>query len=69
MYIWPQIVGTSKELKVVPVALAPLARSSYNIIPPNVGAAAAVLSALPVAVVFLFGQRWFVNGIAGTGLE
>jgi multiple sugar transport system permease protein len=69
MYIWPQIVGTSKELKVVPVALAPLARSSYNIIPPSVGAAAAVLSALPVAVVFLFGQRWFVNGVAGTGLE
>ena len=69
MYIWPQIVGTSKELKVVPVALAPLARSSYNIVPPNVGAAAAVLSALPVAVVFLFGQRWFVNGVAGTGLE
>jgi multiple sugar transport system permease protein len=69
MYIWPQIVGTSKDLKVVPVALAPLARSSYNIVPPNVGAAAAVLSALPVALVFLFGQRWFVNGVAGTGIE
>jgi multiple sugar transport system permease protein len=69
MYIWPQIVATSKELKVVPVALAPLARSSYNIIPPSVGAAAAVLSALPVVLVFLFGQRWFINGVAGSGLE
>jgi multiple sugar transport system permease protein len=69
MYIWPQIVATSKDLKVVPVALAPLARSSYNIIPPSVGAAAAVLSAFPVVVVFLLGQRWFINGVAGTGLE
>ena len=69
MYIWPQLVGTSNDLKVVPVALAPLARSTYNIIPPSVGAAAAVLSALPVVVVFLLGQRWFINGVAGTGLE
>jgi multiple sugar transport system permease protein len=69
MYIWPQIVATSKNLQVVPVALAPLARSTYNIIPPSVGAAAAVLSALPVVVVFLVGQRWFINGVAGTGLE
>lgn len=69
MYIWPQIIATTKQLQVVPVALAPLARSSYNIIPPSVGAAAAVLSALPVVAVFLFGQRWFINGVAGTGLE
>lgn len=69
MYIWPQLVGTSNDLKVVPVALAPLARSTYNIIPPSVGAAAAVMSALPVVVVFLLGQRWFINGVAGTGLE
>lgn len=69
MYVWPQIVATSANLRVVPVALAPLARSTYNIIPPNVAAAAAVLSALPVVVVFLFGQRWFINGVAGTGLE
>jgi multiple sugar transport system permease protein len=69
MYIWPQIVATSKHLQVVPVALAPLARSTYNIIPPSVGAAAAVLSSLPVVVVFLLGQRWFINGVAGTGLE
>jgi ABC-type glycerol-3-phosphate transport system permease component len=69
MYIWPQIVGTSDDLKVVPVALAPLARSTYNIIPPSVGAAAAVVSALPVIAVFLLGQRWFINGVAGTGLE
>jgi multiple sugar transport system permease protein len=69
MYIWPQIVATSKDLQVVPVALAPLARSTYNVIPPSVGAAAAVISALPVVLVFLFGQRWFINGVAGTGLE
>lgn len=69
MYIWPQIVGTSAALKVVPVALAPLARSTYNIVPPSVGAAAAVLSSLPVVIVFLFGQKWFINGVAGTGIE
>lgn len=69
MYIWPQIIATNPKLRVIPVALAPLARSSYNTIPPNVGYAAAVLSALPVVVAFLLAQRWFLNAVVGTGLE
>jgi ABC-type glycerol-3-phosphate transport system permease component len=41
MYVWPQIVATSPDLRVIPVALAPLARSTYATIPATVGFAAA----------------------------
>jgi multiple sugar transport system permease protein len=67
MYIWPQIAATDPALRVMPVALAPLARSTYNTIPPSVGFAAAVLTALPVVAAFLLCQRWFLNAIVGTG--
>ncbi len=69
MYIWPQIVATDSALRVVPVALAPLARSTYSTISPTVGFAAAVLTALPVVVVFVLCQRWFLNSIQGTGVD
>lgn len=69
MYVWPQIVATNPDLRVIPVALAPLARSAYSILPPTVGFAAAVISALPVALFFLLAQRWFLNAIQGTGVD
>ena len=31
--------------------------------------ASAILGALPLVVVFLFGQRQIVEGVAGTGLK
>lgn len=67
MYIWPQIAATNPDLRVMPVALAPLARSTYSTVPPNVGYAAAVLTAVPVLMIFLLFQRWFRNAIVGTG--
>lgn len=67
LYIWPQLVATDPALRVMPVALAPLAQSTYNTIPASVGYAAAVLTALPVVIAFLVAQRWFLNAIVGTG--
>lgn len=69
MYVWPQVVAPSENLRVLTVALAPLARSDYSQTPPGVGMAAAVISMLPVLVVFLLFQRSFRKGIVGTGLE
>jgi multiple sugar transport system permease protein len=31
--------------------------------------AGSVLSVLPILILFIFGQRWFVRGIAMTGLK
>lgn len=69
MYIWPLIVAPKPDLATLPVALAPLARSQYQLVPPNVGLAAAVLSTLPVLLVFLFTQRWYVRGVVGSGVD
>ena len=70
MYIWPLMVGNTENLKVATVQLAPLIAGGtgfYGKIPPNVTYAAALLSALPVTLFFLWAQRWFINAIAGTG--
>lgn len=69
MYIWPLIVAPDENLRVMPVALAPLARGELSTITPNVSLAAAVLSTIPVVIAFLLAQRWFIRGIVGTGLE
>lgn len=70
MYIWPLMVGNREELRVATVQLAPLIAGGtgfYGKVGPNVTYAAALLSALPVVIFFLWAQRWFINAIAGTG--
>jgi multiple sugar transport system permease protein len=70
MYIWPLVAGGGKiETRVLSVAVAPLATSQYSTISPAIGFAAAVISILPVLIVFLVFQRWFTKGVVGTGLE
>lgn len=70
MYLWPLMIGQSDNLKVATVTLAPLISGGlgfYGKVPPNVSYAAALLSALPVMIFFLFAQRGFINAVAGTG--
>lgn len=68
-YVWPLVVGTNPAYKVINVALAPLAGGAYSQISPAVGLAGAVIAMLPVLVVFIAMQRWYVKGVVGTGLE
>ncbi|WP_433892687.1 carbohydrate ABC transporter permease [Streptomyces sp. CA-111067] len=68
-YIWPQVIAPDHEHAVMTVALAPLAQGQYTLMSPSVGMAAAVISMLPVLVVFIVFQRWYINGVVGTGLE
>lgn len=71
MYVWPQVIAPQPEVQVINVVLAPLGRGAIYLsdISPAVGLAAAVMAMLPVLVVFIVLQRWFVKGFAGTGLE
>lgn len=68
-YIWPQVIAPDREHQVMTVALAPLARGQYNMVSPSVGMAAAVISMLPVLVIFVVFQRWYIKGVVGTGTE
>lgn len=68
-YIWPQVIAPDREHQVMTVALAPLARGQYNMVSPSVGMAAAVISMLPVLVIFVVFQRWYIKGVVGSGIE
>jgi multiple sugar transport system permease protein len=65
--LWPLIVTQSQENYVLPLALA-LLQGQYET---NWSwlMAGAVMGTLPVILVYLFAQRYFIEGIAMTGLK
>ena len=64
MYIWPLVATSSSTMRVLPLSLASLGEE-LNTTPPNVGMMAVLISTLPVLVVFVFTQRWFISGLSG----
>ncbi|MEV1243314.1 carbohydrate ABC transporter permease [Nonomuraea sp. NPDC050022] len=66
--LWPLVVAQSKELYTLPVALAFLSQGDGTI---NYGVmfAGSVLTIAPIVLVFLFLQRYFITGIATTGIK
>lgn len=69
MYIWPQVVSPNPANRVINVALAPLAGGENSTISPSVGLAGAVIAMLPVLIIFIGFQRFYIKGVVGTGLE
>lgn len=65
MYVWPLVATSSSSMRVLPLALASLGEE-LDTTPPNVGMAAVLITTLPVLVVFVFTQRWFINGLGGS---
>ena len=67
LFIWPLLVATAPEVRPVIVTLA--VESSSNALFINELLAMALLTMVPVLIVFIFAQRQFVQGIASTGLK
>ena len=65
MYLWPLIVVRSNALKVVPMAIADLSGNASQ--DRGVMMAAVGLSILPILILYIVAQRWFVEGIAMSG--
>src|SRR6478735_3903979 len=65
MYLWPVIVVRSEDLKVLPMVIAELSANSSQ--DRGVMMAAVALSILPILILYIVAQRWFVEGIAMTG--
>ena len=61
------VVTTSPEMKVVTVALMSFTNMYY--IEYNLLTAAAVLSVLPILVIFVVLQRWVVQAVVMSGLK
>ena len=66
-FLWPLIVTNNVETRTLPVGLSIL-QGAYTIQYAKL-MAGTVLSALPVLVLFLFSQRFFVRGIAMSGIK
>jgi multiple sugar transport system permease protein len=66
-FLWPLIVITSGEKQMLPVALSSFVTehgTDYGLV-----MAGATLAVMPVLIVFLFLQRYVVQGIALTGFK
>jgi multiple sugar transport system permease protein len=68
-FLWPLVVARSSDMWTVPVGLNSLRvfASSAEVI--NLQMAGAALAIVPVMIVFLLLQRYFVRGIALTGMK
>lgn len=71
-YFWndffaPLIYLTSQHLKTLPLGMADFATETYTYVGPQM--AASFISILPVMLIFLFAQRYFVEGVAAVGVK
>ncbi len=66
-YLWPLVVLTEKNVRTLPIILTWF--SNRMVGNDHLTMAASVLVILPVLVVFLFVQRWIVEGITLSGLK
>ena len=66
-FIWPLVAIQSKSNYVVTLGLADI-QGGYHANPPIV-MAGATLAILPTVLVFLMAQRYFVEGVATTGIK
>lgn len=65
-FLWPLVVTNSEEMKTVPIGLSTFQGqygTSWSIL-----MAAAVVAMAPVLIVYIFAQKWFIRGIALTGI-
>jgi len=64
MYVWPLISTTVNDMRVLPLAIAALATPSSQV-PGNISMMAVLISTLPIIIIFIFCQRYFINGLGG----
>ncbi len=68
MYIWPLVSTTTIDLRVLPIALSALVTQRAQITP-NVAMMGVLISTLPIIVIFVMLQRYFVSGLVGAVKE
>jgi len=65
-FLWPLIITNSPASMTVPVAVSYLSADTSAILNYTVILAAAFFTSLPMIILFIFGQRWIVNGMRPT---
>lgn len=65
-FLWPLVVTTSESMRTIPVGLAAFVgqySTAWDLL-----MAGSVIALLPVLVIYVLGQKWFVQGIALSGM-
>lgn len=65
-FLWPLIITNSLDMRTLPVGLAAF-QGQYKV-DWNLLMAGSVIAMLPVLVIYMIGQRWFIRGITMTGM-
>ena len=65
-FLWPLVITTSLEMRTLPVGLSAF-QGQYNV-QWHLLMAGAVIALLPVLLVYVLAQRWFVQGITLSGM-
>jgi len=68
-FLWPLIVISSLNLKTIPLGLVAFQERQALKTPWELIMAAATFSILPILVVFVFGQKYYVRGIVTSGIK
>ena len=68
-FIWPLVVAQSMSTYTLPVGLAATSQAAAHVTDYGLMLAGAIVVMLPVLLLFLFLQRYFVRGVAGTGMR
>lgn len=68
-YLWPLFVARKASTMTLPVALAVLQSGPRALTEWNVVMAGAVVTVLPILLVYLLAQRWFVQGVVTSGIK
>jgi len=68
-FLWPLLIVSEKKLMTLPLALSTLqglypGQTEWNLI-----MAGTVISVIPMIIVFLFAQRWVIQGVTASGLK
>lgn len=65
-FLWPLIVTNSEKMRTLPVGLAAF-QGQYSV-QWHLLMAGSVIAVLPILVIYIIGQKWFVRGITLTGM-
>ena len=65
-FLWPLIITSKETMRTIPIGLASFQgqyQTEWHLL-----MAGAVIALLPVLVIYVIGQNWFVQGITLSGL-
>jgi multiple sugar transport system permease protein len=68
-FLWPLLVINNRDMMTVPLGLNSLRLFAAEAVNLNLLMAGTVLSVIPTLIIFIFLQRYFIRGIALTGLK